>query len=99
MMPSCLRWQMLLMLRIMCAGCTADKSSDRVYGMSGQVLPGPPAMPPAGASVPAGMPMHMAPSVEPAAATPYLEVNGMVTPEVLMDDEEYKEVRHPDREA
>ena len=23
---------------------------------------------------------------------PYLEVNGMVTPEVLMDDEEYKEV-------
>jgi hypothetical protein len=34
----------------------------------------------------------MAPSVEPAAATPYLEVNGMVTPEVLMDDEEYKEV-------
>ena len=36
--------------------------------------------------------MQMAPSVEPAAATPYLEVNGMVTPEVLMDDEEYKEV-------
>lgn len=38
------------------------------------------------------MPMQMAPSIEPAAATPYLEVNGMVTPEVLMDDEEYKEV-------
>ena len=36
--------------------------------------------------------MQMAPSVEPAAATPYLEVNGMVTPEVLMDDEEYREV-------
>ena len=59
---------------------------------AGQVLPGPPAMAPPSAPVPAGMPVHMAPSVEPAAATPYLEVNGMVTPEVLMDDEEYKEV-------
>ena len=38
--------------------------------------------------------MHMAPSIEPAAATPFLEVNGMVTPEVLMDDEEYNEVTH-----
>ncbi len=44
------------------------------------------------AATPAGAPMQMAPSVEPAAATPYLEVNGMVTPEVLMDDEEYREV-------
>ena len=44
------------------------------------------------APAPAAAPGPMAPSVEPAAATPYLEVNGMVTPEVLMDDEEYKEV-------
>ncbi len=57
---------------------------------AGQVLPGPPAM---AMPAPAAAPGPMAPSVEPAAATPYLEVNGMVTPEVLMDDEEYKEVR------
>ena len=61
---------------------------------TGQVLPGPPPLvpAPAPAAMPMGAPMQMAPSVEPAAATPYLEVNGMVTPEVLMDDEEYKEV-------
>ena len=64
----------------------------RCWWHAGQVLPGPPAMAPAGMPVQTGAPMHMAPSIEPAAATPYLEVNGMVTPEVLMDDEEYKEV-------
>ena len=34
----------------------------------------------------------MAASVEPALATRYLEVTGMVTPEVLQDDTEYGEV-------
>ncbi len=34
----------------------------------------------------------MAPSVEPAAPTRFLEVMGMVTPEVLADDVEYGEV-------
>ena len=56
---------------------------------SGQALPGPPIL---AVPAPVAAPGPMAPSVEPAAATPYLEVNGMVTPEVLMDDEEYKEV-------
>ena len=69
----------------------------RCWWHAGQVLPGPPAIAPVAMPVPAGAPMHMAPSVEPAAATPFLEVNGMVTPEVLMDDEEYKEVTHYQR--
>ena len=34
----------------------------------------------------------MAASVEPALATRYLEVTGMVTPDVLQDDTEYREV-------
>lgn len=35
----------------------------------------------------------MAASIEPASPTQYLQVTGMVTPEVLMDDVEYGEVR------
>lgn len=38
---------------------------------------------------------NMTPSVEPAAATTFLEVTGMVTPEVLTDDVEYGEVCAP----
>ncbi len=34
----------------------------------------------------------MAASVEPGAPTQYLQVTGMVTPDVLVDDEEYSEV-------
>ena len=34
----------------------------------------------------------MAASVEPGAPTQYLQVTGMVTPDVLADDEEYNEV-------
>lgn len=37
-------------------------------------------------------PVTMAPSVEPAQPTQYLQVTGMVTPEVLTDQEEYNEV-------
>lgn len=37
-------------------------------------------------------PQIMAASVEPALATRYLEVTGMVTPDVLQDDTEYREV-------
>ncbi len=38
-------------------------------------------------------PLNMAPSVEPASPTQYLQVTGMVTLEVLADDVEYNEVR------
>ncbi len=40
-------------------------------------------------------PVNMAASVEPSAPTQYLQVTGMVTPDVLVDDEEYAEVRQP----
>ncbi|BDA43929.1 probable splicing factor U2af large subunit B at C-terminar half [Coccomyxa sp. Obi] len=47
-------------------------------------LPPPPAI--------AQAPVNMAASVEPSAPTQYLQVTGMVTPDVLADDEEYAEV-------
>lgn len=37
----------------------------------------------------------MAASVEPSAPTQFLQVTGMVTPDVLVDDEEYAEVTQP----
>ena len=88
-----------MLLRVTSISCSVKDMGlmERMW-WAGQALPGPPGLPPAGMPMPsgvpapAGAPVHMAPSVEPAAATPYLEVNGMVTPEVLMDDEEYKEV-------
>ncbi|KAK9915773.1 hypothetical protein WJX75_003978 [Coccomyxa subellipsoidea] len=51
-------------------------------------LPLPPPPPLAQAQAP----VNMAASVEPGAPTQYLQVTGMVTPDVLVDDEEYNEV-------
>lgn len=65
-------------------------------GLAGAALPGPPTLPGGFAPTPAP-----APAPAPAVATPslvpttFLCVQGMVTSDVLKDDDEYKEVRSP----
>lgn len=73
-------------------GATSASAPPTASPQGNLALPSPPP-----AAPPGGLPGPPAPQGEfapPAGPTPFLQVEGMVTADVLMGDAEYAEVRH-----